>query len=769
MNFLKRVLGSSPKQEIVSIPSGSLYLLRSRNSVKASSECIFKDAVALIRRTTTEFNYQIVVQRAWEEGEEQLEEEGDEDSFDEYTFLIDEALHFRRSKNNEGLTIFAWEDLSGDPGDLCEFLCDESVDYAVIDDFMRVALHCQYERKYSKSSKLATQDELDQFKYEGPTASPPSPKILSRRSSVITPLTPVTPQRKTRDSSFSTPVSETKAPVPATPGQVVYLQLASKDVVSVFGSDKAELHLFDAATGVFNLQDEEVTATVNDLGNWKYWLTICGKTKDWLGFAIMQEINPVFNYDHLSFIFNHYTADGSASSWLLHFANADVMEHFQEILMRALWESLNQASWLKTAADEREYVLDAFNAMSLDDKIEEDEEEDEFLDAQEGADTERYDADEDFEDEQGNEKFTGEGGGKNSQLAVGYKHDRSFVVRGNKIGVFKHTPSNNLEFSTTIENLRTPQGKSFSPSKVMLHIEDSSMILQDPNKQNSLFNMDLEYGKIVDEWKFDESMPITSFTPSKKFSQMTSEPTFVGISEKSLFRVDPRLSGDKVVNSELQTYTTKTAFTSVATTEMGHLAVASAKGDIRLYDRLGIRAKTQIPALGEPIVGLDVSADGHWILGTCKTYLLLIDATIREGKNAGKVGFERSFGKDSKPRPKCLQLSPEHVAQMQSETKQGLSFTQGHFNTGVNSKETTIVSSSGPYVITWNMKQVLKGDKIAYTIKRYSDRVAADNFKFGSDKNVIVALPDDVGMVSKQSFRKPTRESIATPVKIYRG
>ena len=61
------------------------------------------------------------------------------------------------------------------------------------------------------------------------------------------------------------------------------------------------------------------------------------------------------------------------------------------------------------------------------------------------------------------------------------------------------------------------------------------------------------------------------------------------------------------------------------------------------------------------------------------------------------------------------------------------------------------------------MKKVLAGRKDPYTIKRYAEEVKADNFKFGSDKNVIVALPNEVNMVAKRSFQKPTRESIAGP------
>ena len=61
------------------------------------------------------------------------------------------------------------------------------------------------------------------------------------------------------------------------------------------------------------------------------------------------------------------------------------------------------------------------------------------------------------------------------------------------------------------------------------------------------------------------------------------------------------------------------------------------------------------------------------------------------------------------------------------------------------------------------MKKVLNGRKDPYTIKRYSEEVKADNFKFGSDKNVIVALPNEVNMIEKRALKKPTRESIAGP------
>jgi hypothetical protein len=435
--------------------------------------------------------------------------------------------------------------------------------------------------------------------------------------------------------------------------------------------------------------------------------------------------------------------------------------------MQALWEQLNEIKWNKTKDDDRDYVLEAFQDLAMEDA--EDLPEEEEYEVEEPEDDaqqkEEYDTDEDDDDVGG----IPDDGNVNSQLAVGYKHDRSFVVRGSKIGVFKHTPNNNLEFSTNISKVETPGGKLFNPNKVMLHAEDTNMILQNEGDPNSLYRMDLEYGKIVDEWKVHDDIPVNTFAPESKFAQMTGEQTFLGLSRNALYRIDPRLAGNKLVDSELKQYVSKNDFSAAATTEKGYIAVASNKGDIRMFDRLGINAKTHIPALGEPIIGLDVSADGRWVLATCRTYLLLIDALQKTGKNEGKLGFEKSFGKDAKPQPRRLGLTPSHVAQFQHETGAPLSFTTARFNTGEGISETSIITATGPFIVTWNMKKVLRGSKDPYSIKRYAEEVKADNFKYGSDKNVIVALPNEVNMVAKQSFKKPTRESIANPAQIRLG
>jgi hypothetical protein len=68
-----------------------------------------------------------------------------------------------------------------------------------------------------------------------------------------------------------------------------------------------------------------------------------------------------------------------------------------------------------------------------------------------------------YEDEDGVPQLQGE---RNSQLTIGYKGDRSYVVRGNNIGVFSHSRDDQVKYYATISNISTPKGKEFKPQEV---------------------------------------------------------------------------------------------------------------------------------------------------------------------------------------------------------------------------------------------------------------------------------------------------------------
>jgi hypothetical protein len=65
---------------------------------------------------------------------------------DERVFLLDQGLSFR-SGILDGDVTFAWRDLSGDPGDMWEFVVNsKSVPKATSGVFEMTVLQCMYER-----------------------------------------------------------------------------------------------------------------------------------------------------------------------------------------------------------------------------------------------------------------------------------------------------------------------------------------------------------------------------------------------------------------------------------------------------------------------------------------------------------------------------------------------------------------------------------------------------------------------------------------------
>ena len=131
---------------------------------------------------------------------------------------------------------------------------------------------------------------------------------------------------------------------------------------------------------------------------------------------------------------------------------------------------------------------------------------------------------------------------------------------------------------------------------------------------------------------------------------------------------------------------------------------------------MGQNAKTLLPGLGDPIKGIEMSVDSKLILATTQTYILLLTTECKGDKN----GFEVSMGKE-KPDPIKLQL---HVKDLAKYKINSVNFTKAHFNNfNVSSKEhTSIVTTTGPYVITWNLRRILRRLRNQYTITKLDEK-----------------------------------------------
>lgn len=73
------------------------------------------------------------------------------------------------------------------------------------------------------------------------------------------------------------------------------------------------------------------------------------------------------------------------------------------------------------------------------------------------------------------------------------------------------------------------------------------------------------------------------------------------------------------------------------------------------------------------------------------------------------------------------------------------------FNAGLDSTEKTIVTSTGPYIVAWNFRHVKQGNTANYTLRRFSENIVADQFRFGGDRDIIVTLPGESSLSSQSS------------------
>ncbi|KAI0304103.1 VID27 cytoplasmic protein-domain-containing protein [Russula brevipes] len=715
-NLIGKVWQDPNATEVVKISTGQLHLVRPGN-IRSSRECIYNDAMATIRRVpSVEHNFQLVITRVYEEGDQDLLED-EEETDEERVFLISEELEFRTSQS-DGEPTLLWRDLQGDVDEFYEFVASGT--NAPTKVFFETCMYrAMYERKYKTSADSLRDEDLAEFMWK-PPATGRKGKAPAKRPPAKDKVDAKSPQSPVSSPSTSDPSLE------------------------VVIDEKAELFLWDRAEGYFVREAAVFAKIVRRKGpGFSFFLTATRQEGQVLAHRISSDMMQRWSPATWSLTWNNVNEKGSQSSWCLRFESQESFEDFRAEFTQRSWESLNQ--------HERAYVFNA-DVEDVEMSVETDEDEEEAVLDELG------DEDEDEEDEEESSSLPADlKGGRNSQLTVGYKGDRSYVVRGDRIGVFRHKPDE-VEYVASIANITDTKGKKFDPKNVMLHQQDAKMIVMNPGAPNSLFHLDIERAKIVEEWKVHDDVTVDHIAPNNKFSQTTHEQTLVGASHNALFRIDPRVSGNKLVDSQYKQYASKNKFSGVTTTASGKLAVASEKGDVRLYDTVGKIAKTALTPLGDPIIGIDVSADGRWIVATTRTYLLLVDVLIGQGKYSGSLGFDRSFPADAKPIPKRLQLRPEHVAYMNHNIA---SLLPGSFNVGEGQEENAIVTSTGQYVIAWDFAKVKKGQMDKYEIKKYEDLVVQDNFRFGDDKEIIVALQNNVLSVNKKNLRKPTRTSLA--------
>lgn len=784
-------MDSGSKQEVVMIPSGQFDLLRSGKSPKASLECIYNDSTLSIRKTE-KYSYELVVCKVADDTEDSTGdgiEEYSDDSVsavsaqskkdDEWIFKL-ERLGFFKKWNDQGDLTFIWNNTIGDEEDeMVQFVVSPEVSLKDVSQFTKTVYRCEYEARYKKPGANANEKEIEAIAVESEASAREQCDDLTERLKNLKMEVPQQHESTSAAEDEEDENFEDAREVPATrrlkknPPKTIP---QGKQLILL----KAGVLVFDPIEEKFILQEQDVDVIVIETGDYEFWLAVQGDPTK-LGTDLSPNINPTFDFVELGFIFN-YTFNQITLSFMLKFSDVEACTQFQNCISKCLWMSLNKRPWGEVPGEQKQFILNFSAAVENDlnvildederearirDKEEEEreweQEEEEEESASEDEDhSKRIISSESFENDPSQRSLSS----GNKSLTVAYKNDRSYVVRDNKIGVFK-TDIDGMDFVGAIKNISDLQGKRINPDDPMLYLEDRNLILRDERDKNKLFKMDLERGKVVEEWGTGEK-DVVQYSPTKKFDQLTAEQTVLGVSPRGVFKIDPRINTkNKVVQDESKDYVTNTKFSSLDTTEDGYIAVGSEKGDVRLYDRLGIRAKTAIPSLGQPIRHVTVSANGRWLLCTCDSSLLLMDLTVKTGKYAGNLGFKKSFPSNENIKTYVLNISPEHASYISTSTKKPIKFSKAYFNTGINQEEQTIVTSSGPFAISWSLKKILKYQKKPYTMRRYDSNIIEDNFQFGTDRNVILALKDNVSMSKTKSFKIPDKQILLPDVSLF--
>lgn len=117
--------------------------------------------------------------------------------------------------------------------------------------------------------------------------------------------------------------------------------------------------------------------------------------------------------------------------------------------------------------------------------------------------------------------------------------------------------------------------------------------------------------------------------------------------------------------------------------------------------------------------------------------------------SGGTNAFSKKILGTDRKAPIRLELRKEHIWEMGGQ----IAFTSAKFNRDPSGNEESVVTSTGPYVISWNFSKVKQGIRNAYQIKRYGDVIVDGQFKFGEDKAIVVTLPNDV-TIAKRVPRK---------------
>lgn len=166
---------------------------------------------------------------------------------------------------------------------------------------------------------------------------------------------------------------------------------------------------------------------------------------------------------------------------------------------------------------------------------------------------------------------------------------------------------------------------------------DSKILVVDGSTRDKFILLNVKNGKVVKI--FGDQCHLSNVIGMQYIPKVTSralQPSFLALSPAGVLRMSTRIGR---VSSFGKTYFSKVRFKFAAAAENGSIVLASANGDIRLYDRIERRKANFIIPNREnaTLRALEINKDASLILQTFPEYLRLID-TVNMNSSTLKVG-----------------------------------------------------------------------------------------------------------------------------------
>ena len=320
--------------------------------------------------------------------------------------------------------------------------------------------------------------------------------------------------------------------------------------------------------------------------------------------------------------------------------------------------------------------------------------------------------------------------------------NRTFILNGKTIQVLKTKEEDDfLENLANIPVINTFK-EEVKADQALLFNNENSMLLLEPQKKN-LHLMDLETSKVVNTFKLEDE--INQICPLSKFGQKTGAKEFLGINNQGYYHFDTRLDPTNIIANS-RSYKTSVNFHSINTNLAGGIAIGSKDGSIRLYKNSEAKkAMNLYPGFGDPIIGLDITQDGKWLIGTTEYYLILLPCH----KDAISTGFEKQMREDKQP-PIKLNLKVTDISKYKLAKEK---FIKAGFNEGDKlGCEKWIVAAISNCLVIWDLKNCIKGKKYSYKIKYLKENVISNHFKYNQEDKLIVTYPKTVSLEKRKNY-----------------